>query len=84
MGHRAHDSDPLYNPRTVHNRQEGHTITFSLEESNDERTGAPSVVCVFMCVCGGGGGQLVDEQVYSLRIYPSVLSPRGASLKLCS
>jgi len=31
------------------------------------------------CVCGGGGGQLVDGLVYSLRAEPPVRSSDGAS-----
>lgn len=55
----------------------GHAIPFSLAESNDKVRGVP--VCA---VCAWGGGrQLVDEQVYSVRVSSPVLSSEGASLQ---
>lgn len=54
----------IYNSRTVHNGRRGHTITFSLVESNDKRRG------VTVCACGDAGevGWLTDKQVYAVRI----------------
>lgn len=46
-----------------------------------QKEGCAHVWCVCMCVCGGVGALLVDEQVSSIRISSPVLSSKGASLK---